>query len=500
MGDLDLQDDDDRRLCHECIGEAYLSDLVATAGVVATCTYCQNDEEPCFTLEQLADEIEGAFDRHYYRTSDQPNSYESMLQRDKESDYEFERHGELVVEVIAEAASISDDAAKDILEILEERHSDFDAAQIGEECEFDSESHYEWKDAQDHEYAREWRDIEYSLKSHSRYFNHSAEAFLSRLFSNLDGSKTRKGHPVVVIAGPEAEHKSFFRARVFHKSDDLDQALQRPDLHLGPPPAKFARAGRMNAHGISMFYGASDKGVALAEVRPPVGSRALIGEFELTRPVRLLDVSELHSVYVEGSIFDPGHVDRLGLAKFMQRLSDRITRPVMPDDETTEYLITQMIADYLARQPEPALDGILFPSVQCPGDHRNVVLFHHAARVDALPLPEGTELSSRQYMTDEDGDHSGYSVFERVPKPQPEAKPEKHAGGFGDFDIIFLSSQRPESDPREVTLRARTQSMTAHHVSGVAFTTDEYEVHRHRIERRDWQGTRAKTPPSDFDF
>jgi hypothetical protein len=103
-------------------------------------------------------------------------------------------------------------------------------------------------------------------------------------------------------------------------------------------------------------------------------------------------------------------------------------------------------------------------------------------------------------MTDEDGDHSGYSVFERVPKPQPEAKPEKHAGGFGDFDIIFLSSQRPESDPREVTLRARTQSMTAHHVSGVAFTTDEYEVHRHRIERRDWQGTRAKTPPSDFDF
>ncbi|WP_447412563.1 RES domain-containing protein, partial [Clostridium perfringens] len=42
-----------------------------------------------------------------------------------------------------------------------------------------------------------------------------------------------------------------------------------------------------------------------------------------------------------------------------------------------------MIADYLARHLEPAPDGILFPSVQSPGEHRNVVLFHHASRVEA---------------------------------------------------------------------------------------------------------------------
>lgn len=444
-----LASDNDIRICHDCIGESFLSDLVEMTGFVAACAYCQNDEEPCITVEQLTDQIEGAFERHYYRTSDQPDMYESMMLRDKELSYEWDRHGEPVLEVIAEIASISDDVAKDVLEILEQRQSDLESAQLGEECEFDCKSHYEWKSARDHEFAREWQEIENSLKSQSRFFHQGAEAFLSRLFADLDGRKTRDGNPVVVVAGPETDHKSFFRARIFHKSDVLDQALQRPDLHLGPPPGRFARAGRMNAHGISMFYAATDKSVALAEVRPPVGSRALVAEFELTRPVRLLDVTALHSVYVEGSIFDPDYVNQLGLAKFMTRLSDRITMPVMPDDETTEYLITQMISDYLARQPAPALDGILFSSVQCPGDHRKVVLFHHAARVEALSLPDGTELSSQQFSADEDGDQPDYWVWESVPKPQPDKKDEVPEG-VAAFGLLFTQDLKSDSDDRDV--------------------------------------------------
>jgi hypothetical protein len=73
------------------------------------------------------------------------------------------------------------------------------------------------------------------LKSQSRFFNQGAEAFLARLFANLDGRTTRDGHPVVVSAGLDTAHASFFRARVFHKSDDLDDAMMRPDLHMGPP-------------------------------------------------------------------------------------------------------------------------------------------------------------------------------------------------------------------------------------------------------------------------
>jgi hypothetical protein len=472
--------DETLRICYNCVGESFLSELIENGGEVAECNYCNDDEEPCIEINELADHIEGAFERHYYRTSDQPDMYESMLLRDKELDYDWDRHGEPVLYAIEEAASIPTQAAQDVLDILEYRHSDLEAHQMGDECEFDSDSYYEGKDIEDHEFAFEWQATERSLKSESRFFNQGAEAFLSRLFANLDGRVTADGQPVVVMAGPNTEHESFFRARVFHKPEEVDSAMMRPDLHLGPPPESAARAGRMNANGISMFYGASDRGVALAEVRPPVGSRALTGEFKLIRPVRLLDVTALQSIYVEGSIFDANLLDQLALAKFMGRLSDRITMPVMPNDEPTEYLITQMIADYLARKPAPGLDGILFPSVQSPGEHRNVVLFHHASRVEELQIPEGTELSSHQFDSTEDGPEPDYRVWESVPaEMEKEAEPEDKHGLFQmlkplDFDF--------EGDFREPTLSVVTETITAHHITSVAFGTDDFEVRRHRIE------------------
>lgn len=491
---------DDRKICHNCVGETYLRSVIEADGEIADCHYCGDDEEKCIPIEELADHVAGAFERHYYRTSDQPDMYESMLLRDKELDYDWDRHGEPVLEAIAEATSIDTDAAKDVLDILEDRYADIESAQMGEECEFDFDSRYEWKSARDHEFTYEWQAIERSLKSQSRFFNQGAEAFLVRLFAHLDGRTTRDGNPVVVAAGPDTEHASFFRARVFHRSDDLDEAMMRPDLHVGPPPERYARAGRMNANGISMFYGASDKGVALAEVRPPVGSRALVAEFKILRPLRLLDVTALQSVYVEGSVFDPNYLEQLSLAKFMGRLSDRITMPVMPDDEPTEYLITQMIADYLARQPEPALDGILFPSVQSPDDHRNVVLFHHASRVQHLDIPEGTELSARQYDSTEDGDEPDYRVWEEVPAA-PE-KTEEPDNMFGFFPFIDPARFDPNEDAREVTLAVLTDSISAHHITGVKFGTNDFDVSRHRMERRERKFARpAQKPlPDDLDF
>ncbi len=495
-----MSDDEAWNVCHNCVGESHLSNLIKTGGTVGTCDYCDEDGEECIPIEELADHIEGAFARHYYQTSDQPDMYESMLLGDKELDYFWERHGEPVLEAIADAASIESEVAQDVLDILEDRHADRESAQMGEECEFDSESRYEWRSVRDQDFAYEWQAIERSLKSQSRFFNQGAESFLSRLFANLDGRTTRDGDPVVVAAGPATAHVSFFRARVFHKSDELDDAMMRPDLHLGPPPERFARAGRMNANGISMFYGASDKGVALAEVRPPVGSRALVAEFQILRQLRLLDVTALQSVYVEGSVFDPDYLEQLSLAKFMGRLSERITMPVMPDDEPTEYLITQMIADYLARQPAPALDGILFPSVQSPGDHRNVVLFNHASRVQHLEIPEGTELSAHQFYSTEDGDEPDYHVWEEAP-PTPEQKAEPE-DKFGLLAFINTPPTDPNEDARDVTLAVLTESISAHHVTGVAYATDDFEVSRRRMEKREWKSQQPapKLPINDADF
>ena len=43
----------------------------------------------------------------------------------------------------------------------------------------------------------------------------------------------------------------------------------------------------MNAKGISTFYGATNEDIALAEVRPPVGSQVAIARFDIIRPLLL---------------------------------------------------------------------------------------------------------------------------------------------------------------------------------------------------------------------
>lgn len=477
------QDDetDTKHVCYDCVREVFLSEEIGKTGVRATCTYC-GKKRRCFTLEEMADQIEGAFEIYYNRTSDQPDDLEYMMQRDKESSYDWERHGEPVVDAIANAAEIDEAIATDILEILEERHSDFDAAAMGEETEFDSDSYYEMKRTSDGEFVEEWRIFEQSLKTETRFFNKHAEGVLKSLFDGLAEHKTFDGKLVVVEAGPGKEIASLYRGRVFQSEPALEEALKRPDIALGPPPPTSARAGRMNAHGIAVFYGALDPTVALAEIRPPVGSRVMVGKFTLLKPLRLLDVEALKSVFIKGSIFDSGHIVRLARAKFLGRLSDRIARPVMPGDEPSDYLITQAIADYLAT--EAKLDGLIYPSAQTGGACRNVVLFHHAARVQLMQLPEGTELRAHTSMSTEEGDEADYWVAEEVPAERP-----KEPAPPSPFDHILmmpdLSESRVDHDVRIDTLQVELDSVSVQHVEAVQFTTQTHQVRRNRWAKRD---------------
>lgn len=251
-----------------------------------------------------------------------------------------------------------------------------------------------------------------------------------------------------------------------------------------PPPPRFARAGRMNAQGISVFYGASDLETALAEIRPPVGSRVLLGRFDLVRAARLLDVEALRSVFIEGSIFDPDYIGHLELAQFLGRLSERMTMPVMPDDEPKEYLITQMIADFFAQVGEPPIDGMLYRSVQSAGEHQNVVMFNHASRVVEWEVPPSAEVDARTYEMDEDGGSIDYSVIEWLP-PDEKPKPAEPNWPFGldQFEPFDDDAVVSHYDGRAATLQLDPKSLQVHHVSGVTIATDSYDVDRHRYQR-----------------
>jgi hypothetical protein len=445
------------RICSNCIEDLYLSKMVERVGARARCDYC-NSKRRTISIGELADQIGKAFEEHYIRTPSDASDLEYFMM--KETDYQWERRGEPVVYAIMNAASIPESAAEHVREVLGERNHDMDRV----ESEFADESYYEEAGIDAHELWEDWAAFQKSLRTETRLFNRAASRLLDSIFEGVDAHTTHRGKKVIVSAGPNTSIANLYRARVFQSDEKLKGAIERPDLELGSPPYAAAAAGRMNAKGISVFYGATAATVALAETRPPVGSRVLVGQFEMLRPLRLLDVEAFQSIFVEGSIFDPEFLGRLKKAKFLAGLSSRITRPVMPDDEPFDYLVTQAIADYLASREVPGIDGIIYPSVQGGSNRRNVVLFHKAARVELLNLPPGTEISGDLYAYDDEGGRAEYTVIEEVPKRRKSAT-----------RVVVTTD-----DSRVVSLRVAVDSLRVHEINGVSYKEHSLPVSRHR--------------------
>ena len=482
-----------KTICSSCVGEAHLRDKIAAHGCRSKCSYCGGLART-YAVGRLAARVATAFGQHYVRTPDQPDGYQRMLSADPESPYHWARDGEPVVAAIMNAAAIPEAAARDVQAILDGKHGDPDRTAMGEETEFSPNAHYEQKGIGAGDWHEEWDGFERSLKTEARFFSRGAADHLAAVFAGIDQLRTRDDRPLVVDAGPGTAISEVYRARAFQSDDKLREALCRPDVHLGSPPTTSALAGRMNAQGISVFYGANDARAAVAEVRAPVGSQVAVARFELVRPLRLLDLTAVSEVGAGGSVFDVETAGRMERAAFLRSLSHRITRPVMPDDEPLEYLATQAIADFLATGAAAPTDGIIYPSVQAAGNARNVVLFHKAARVAAMEIPAGTKIWASTGWGIEDTWVDDYTVIEELPRvaAKTEAVNEASSSGPADFED-FLAPARPapedlDADRREPGLRVAPDSVRVHRVLRVAVDTREHPVHRQRWEAEDPPG------------
>lgn len=293
------------------------------------------------------------------------------------------------------------------------------------------------------------------------------------------------GKPLLVEAGPKTAYQSFYRARVFQSELNLKQALKHPDRTLGPPPSEVATAGRMNAHGISVFYGATDPAVAVAEVRPPVGSSVAVAQFDIIKPIRLLDLSALEKVFPSGSFFDPEYVGIIRRAKFLRSLCQKMVRPVMPNDEPLEYLATQAVADFLATDSTCSVDGILFPSVQVAGDMLNVVLFNKASKIKAVELPPGTEIKVDTCSQDDDGWYRDYSVTEYVPnEDDSDSLKQTNQPSLLDFEtFVPVPDEFWDVGAGEPTIQIVLDSIKIHIVEQAQYKTESHDVSRNRLSK-----------------
>lgn len=393
-------------ICASCIGESFLGARIKKEGLKKVCTYC-GEKNPCFTLEGISDATETAIGQHFVRTPVDPNPMEYAMI--KHGGQDWFRHGEEIQNLLENLLQTRSEVASAVQQCLADRYADFDSAAMGEETEFDSESHYEERRKVDTSHLDGmWAKFVSSLKTESRFINHSVRDTLDGIFSDVERMRAGREKEVIVKAGSGTAIPVLYRARWCRDHDELENMLVTPDRHLGPPPHHVSGANRMSARGISVFYGASSVATAIPEIRPPAGCKVVSAGFRIIRPLRLLNLPALEGVWESGSYFDPDFINKRAQVAFLRKLSGLMTEPVLPGEEEFRYIPTQVIAEYLADSPQLALDGILYPSVQnpelSPSEHYNVVLFHKASGVNyrALPAMADCDISyGHQYAEDD---------------------------------------------------------------------------------------------------
>ena len=470
---------DQKHVCHNCIDEEYLASRVREEGTKALCSYC-DEERKGLTLEELADRIHEALQRHFYATPDEPSEpYDYFLAREGM----WKPEGDPVECVIGDMAGLADDVAADVTAVLSDLHSYRARKQTGEDP-YSSEALYEAKGANEGEFRRAWIEFVGEIRSRARFFSATAKGHLDRIFGDLAALRTYSDQSVVCQIGPGTVYPSIWRARQAESTRKLERIMKSLRCEIGPPPSESATGGRMNAPGISVFYGALDPDTCVAEVRPLVGSKVVVAEFELLRTLQLLDFDTLADLHDGGSYFDADFADRRGRAAFFKWLVGEIGGPVMPQDESFEHIATQAMAEYLSNIENPQLDGIIFRSAQTGGVGRNVVLFQHACGIESSDLPpeHGVEVfigcSGLLGEDDDGGEDKEVRLVETA-----ESKPNEE--GSGDRmrwpNVVDFDYEPPPYD--ELTLKLIFRSVTVLDIQGIGYESKPLVIHRHRLPK-----------------
>lgn len=424
-------------VCVECLSDSYLQASFADNDV-DECDYC-NEERPVVTLEELVEELEEAIQASFTYAEQPP----AVIH------HGYPELGHSIFDVLQIVLGADDmDLLSDLEGELREQWS---------ECEDDDPFFIEQTYASS-QLTSDWAQMQRSLQFESRLVNPAVGRVLEKIFSGIEELHTAsEPRSAITLAGPGQCLTAFQRARKFEDEEGMSAALKHPEKYLGPTPRGKGSAGRMNAAGISVFYGATDDQTAIAEVRPPVGSWVVTATFEVIRPLRLLNLGDLGGIRPDANLsyFDPVRQEQAERCAFLRELQQQMLMPVMPESADQGYLITQAIADYLATNETLNLDGILFPSVQVPKDASpglNAILFHKASGVEKTEDEDALDQVSL-WESDEDQWIFYPQIWEGSPPTEESAR-----GFMGDIHAP------------EASLRLARGGITIHKIQGVSFT------------------------------
>jgi hypothetical protein len=110
------------------------------------------------------------------------------------------------------------------------------------------------------------------------------------------------------------------------------------------------------------------------------------------------------------------------------------------------------------------------------------VLFHKAARVEAMEVPDGTDICANTGLMTDDGWEVGYAVYEAIPpKPSDPKVPGADNGARAHPDaFVTVPLGSAGYERRVAALRIDPRSVEVRIVRRVQFETEDHHVQRHR--------------------
>lgn len=162
------------------------------------------------------------------------------------------------------------------------------------------------------------------------------------------------------------EYKTYFRAREDRNKEKFNITKQ-----LEPPPIENCHEGRLNKENQRYFYMAEDEKTAISEIRPWIGAHVYVGQCK--------PVNERKIILKDFTINDYDRMDDMKKA-YKEFVSEHFSKPVSSYDSKKEYVITQVISEYIKsysirKDAVKGYDGIKYTSSANKGGV-NIVIFN----------------------------------------------------------------------------------------------------------------------------
>ena len=337
-------------ICADCINDEYLKNwIIENATSHEVCSYCGQSKKS-ISMELFTKKIMETINFYY---EDVNNYGEQVYNGDICAIYDTED----ILQTIADKLGIDFNSKliNDLKPVIQEKtwcKSDPYGLDIDESLKYS------------------WQRFSNLIKHKSRYM----------FFSEKTSSDSGVLSPLEILENIASDLKNYnmihdlpsnttlFRCRAFNKKEDIKTNVEE----LVSPPDNLAKANRMSAEGISVFYGSFKKDVALRESTTKSSSYTVCAEFKTLQTFNCLDLTKIKGLKCP-SFFDTKHYKEAEMYHFYHYLNKQLVLPVS-DFASIRYAPIQVFAEYC--KTILGVDAIIYESAKVRGNKCIVLFFN----------------------------------------------------------------------------------------------------------------------------